>query len=1271
MRKQAELYQIALIVIGLLVTVLFGAFFYKELFPQYRIFQNTYLELEQLRSQITGVPPPPFKGGVKQILIEDEEGRLPVIDRCTSCHVALEFETFSPTRVQKDVNGNIVRDENGIPLQEPNPDYIWDQLDQQIEEYEESDPARALHLQSLKTVEIEGHVFDMTKALAQHPLMGRETRPFEYHPIAEYGCTSCHSGNGRALTFSRAHGPVYDGKYEEEFMGPKPVFLESNPETDPPFSRIFNAKPSDKLLFQTTPILVGPLMQAKCVQCHMPTTDDYQTSLRKLEIIKDRKERHQTVQSRAFEKEMETLSTLVGLHKQLDALGKEKLIEQLDETRNNFTLPQSEREKATAQIEFLENPAAILREINRIAGSLEVAEQLNLAFTGQEVNADQLLEQVPQGEGSIFDKAKRLQSVDKPVLSLENMPSETKLGSEIDDLLKDFKHGRFLFFNQACYACHRITGMSRGGIGPELTEAESFHPWELKESIVWPQGSLRTSTMPNFRLDHDELQDLVTFLMAQTGRTLAVSETDHQMMVTRWEEGQKLPWEEEINPAKLKDLSYAMTVFATEGCAACHRLKGFESNVGYKKELEDPGFEQLYAERQWFRELFPEEALGSRIIEAIEQNMEQIDERIVDNVREDSILEELEAEHPGILESFYQNFKFAARDKENEEWKELVNRVLKMYIQEYGLGRLIGPRPNWAGVYRSDEWLIEHFRQPSRHVARSIMPVMPFDDTKFYSLTYMLNELAKRNRDEVREIWNHRGFDPQIAYDTFCAQCHGDHLHGNGPVAPWIYPIPKNLRNTHFLQNFTRENMVFSIVNGVSGTPMPPWGEIGYDKPQIETPIMTESEIEQLTDWIFSSQLRGVELEVPKWEYQIEDVLQELYEEGDVLKPGRDPKFFELKEMQSATFFPPRRRREDVPRLTPDAVFTIEPNPGGIEPYTYYIKDKYYTEDNLAQGQRFFEANCTICHGIEADGQGFRAGTMYDAKPRMLTNLHWIDQRDDLRLLRSIKYGVPGTSMTPWGDQTSGLQRLQLVVYIRALSSEQRQRDSLFNTLYLVYDQADQLIVEARSYEYKETDELEKQLRAMSKERGALHSQVGTEESTKERALERYREELALSKDLQAHKRADERLRKLRDVVQEENTLFQVLGIDLIRSTLINNLFEKYLQMVSSHPIEFSLENEQLDVSYHDEKAEEFKRLQDEIVKALTQTIEEKKGEREELLQTRPSQERDQQMHDVETEIHAFTRLNNQMIAGFENAKRLHERVLTLYLEYQEQQKSK
>ena len=118
----------------------------------------------------------------------------------------------------------------------------------------------------------------------------------------------------------------------------------------------------------------------------------------------------------------------------------------------------------------------------------------------------------------------------------------------------------------------------------------------------------------------------------------------------------------------------------------------------------------------------------------------------------------------------------------------------------------------------------------------------------------------------------------------------------------------------------------------------------------------------------------------------------------------------------------------------------------------YYIKQKYYTPKNLEAGKNFFELNCAVCHGAEGDGSGIRASIMTVSKPRMFTNLDWIKTRDDLRLLRSIKYGVPGTSMTPWGDLTSSLQRLQLVMFIRSLTVDKDMREMLAEYLYKTFD---------------------------------------------------------------------------------------------------------------------------------------------------------------------------------------------------------------------------
>ncbi len=60
-------------------------------------------------------------------------------------------------------------------------------------------------------------------------------------------------------------------------------------------------------------------------------------------------------------------------------------------------------------------------------------------------------------------------------------------------------------------------------------------------------------------------------------------------------------------------------------------------------------------------------------------------------MRHDSIIEEIQQNHPEMIEALYSNFRYASRAKPEKEWKERVERVLKAYIQEYGLGRLVGP----------------------------------------------------------------------------------------------------------------------------------------------------------------------------------------------------------------------------------------------------------------------------------------------------------------------------------------------------------------------------------------------------------------------------------------------------------------------------------------------------------------------------------------------------------------------------------------------------
>lgn len=1175
--RSSDIYQIALICAGIISAAFFGVFVYRELYPEYKIYQNDYVALEKFRSTYTGEPPPAFSEGIKQIVIEREDRGPPTIDRCTSCHVALEFPHFSPTIVAKDAEGHVRYDEKGIPIQIPNKDYIWSKLNQKIADLTDAKVIenlrthgseseanlrlqQAKELESLKTAKVGDHIYDVKTVLAMHPLIGKETRPFEFHPVEEYGCVSCHNGNGRGLTTEKAHGPVFDGDYEVEFLGPKKHFTESDPENDPLFARAYNDKPGPELLFQTTPLFIGSLIQAKCVQCHLVDLDHS-----------------------------------IGQH------------------------------------------------------VADVDQSLAVAARDQQ----------------FISSAK----------------------ADIDVLTKEYQQGAHLYLSQACYACHRIAGFSRGGVGPELTRIGNSYPWYIKEKIVWPQGDLPSSTMPNERLDHEELESIMAFLLAQQGESRVLSGTNYKVKVQEWEKGRKMPWEKPVTPAEIHDLKYSMTVFATEGCAGCHRLKGFESNVGFKIEKDSkPDFDKLYSEHEWFSNLFPEEIIGSQIVAAIDAHADEIDQHIVDHVRQDSILEEINQAHPGQIEAYYSNFKYASRAKNHhfaqlaaaekdplkkaeinsqlEQWKARIHRILMMYIQEYGLGRLVGPRPNWSGIYRSDEWLMEHFHNPSAHVARSIMPVLPFDDTKFYALTYMLDVLAVRNRNAVQEIWQNRGFSPEMAVNIHCSQCHGEFLQGNGPVSEWIYPIPKNLRNANFLRNLTKERVIQSITHGVKGTPMPPWGEAPTDKIDADgIPVLGPKEIQDIADWLFSS-LPGGEVikgsrDVPKWHYSPQDVLKELKEEGGELEKEKDQKLssFMKNGPYYASLSPPLIAVED-PELTITDLFDIRPTPvPGPDEQGYYIKNKFYTEENIEQGRAFFELNCAVCHGTEADGSGIRAQYMQDAKPRMLTNLDWLDTRDDLRLLRSIKYGVPGTAMTPWGDLTTSLQRLQLVMFIRSLSQEPEKRNKLFSALYNAFDTAQQIIERARISEYASLAETSKQYSKIRTQREA--SLTPSDE-----AVKLYQQELGLKAKLQQHEVLDKLFVDLKTQVQREENLYKDIGTMLISKELSDESLKTFLKLINSNAGRYSIKDNALHLTATNEQ--EIDKLKNNLTSEIEKKIAQQQKDKVIVEGRMPSVQRNEALAHLNAEIAGFTKLKDILIKNLGQAAQSREQQNKLFAMLQE-----
>ena len=220
------------------------------------------------------------------------------------------------------------------------------------------------------------------------------------------------------------------------------------------------------------------------------------------------------------------------------------------------------------------------------------------------------------------------------------------------------------------------------------------------------------------------------------------------------------------------------------------------------------------------------------------------------------------------------------------------------------------------------------------------------------------------------------------------------------------------------------------------------------------------------------------------------------------------------------------------------------------------------------------------------------------------TNLDWINSRDDLRLLRSIKYGVAGTSMTPWGDFTNSLQRLQLVMFIRNLTKEQNRRKKLDNVIYQAFDLALITIDEARiangkTIEHYKNEKLK--LKQMQSDFEFLISQ-GNEKAS-QNALENYKDTLKLDQELNFVNKKDLNLLSLKDEVKHLKAIYFNLGISLINKNLNTETLDIFYKIISSNKELYSFDQNGLKIQVLPDQIELIKKLQTELIGQIDEVI--------------------------------------------------------------------
>jgi len=126
----------------------------------------------------------------------------------------------------------------------------------------------------------------------------------------------------------------------------------------------------------------------------------------------------------------------------------------------------------------------------------------------------------------------------------------------------------------------------------------------------------------------------------------------------------------------------------------------------------------------------------------------------------------------------------------------------------------IAPDLSYEGLMRDEDWLMDHFQSPRARIPDSIMPSFRFPSEDFQRLSAYL-ETRKTPPTPM---------GPAETYQALCQRCHGEKGDGNGKVAWYLDPSPRDFTRAAFMNSKPRERFVHSIQNGVPGTSMPPWG---------------------------------------------------------------------------------------------------------------------------------------------------------------------------------------------------------------------------------------------------------------------------------------------------------------------------------------------------------------------------------------------------------------------------------------------------------------
>lgn len=383
------------------------------------------------------------------------------------------------------------------------------------------------------------------------------------------------------------------------------------------------------------------------------------------------------------------------------------------------------------------------------------------------------------------------------------------------------ERGRQLFFEKACYGCHRIEGLSNGMLAPDLTEVgKKYRVDYLWGHTVNPRAYLATSFMPKFDLSDEEIKAIVIFLKSRRGMNFA--ETSLEKYRVRMQEAKTTTATTASKQPAGVSAARGEQLLGQRGCTACHRMGERDGHIA-----PDLSFEGLIREGDWMTDHFRDPR--SRIPDSIMPSFGFPDDDFLSMV------------------AYLKTRNTAPALKSPEEiYKGICARCHGEKGDGKGMTWLYldpAPRDLTKATFMVDKPEARFLKSLQEGVPGTSMPPWGHvltDDQRRALLTYVFQTFVREPRAEAK---GHKVPEQNPATlsaesvargeQTFllrCTGCHGRKADGKGPNSLDISPRPRNLRNHAFVNSVDDHRLFDSILYGVQGTAMPPWIDYGLSQ---------------------------------------------------------------------------------------------------------------------------------------------------------------------------------------------------------------------------------------------------------------------------------------------------------------------------------------------------------------------------------------------------------------------------------------------------------